>query len=159
MVGGKRAGGMKKVIFDLIRSPESGEGEKPGFQLGLRLKIGDQETICPLTKPFDSYEALENGIQIIKEDLGTVMERAKDLFKGNLPSGEGLDFDADATPVEIWTLLSKIEDEDLFVNTFNGLEEFKRKEIADHVLTHCNVFSGKASIVSSRYDSDSGLMR
>ena len=147
-----------KGIFDLIRSPEGGEGEKPAFRLGLRLKIGNQETICPLTRPFESFEALENGVQFIKEDLGTVVERARELFKGTLSSVEGLDFDVDATPEEIWTLLSKIADENSFIDTFNGLDEARRKAIAEHVLTHCNVFTGKASIFSLRYDNDSGLM-
>ena len=147
-----------KEIFDLIRSPESEGGEKLAFRLGLRLKIGDQETVCPLTRPFDSYEALENRVHFIKEDLGMVMEKARGLFKGNPPSEEGFYFDADAKPEEIWTLLSEIEDEDHFVDTFNRLEEARRKEVADHVFTHCNVFTGKASIFSSRYDNDSGLM-
>ena len=147
-----------KGIFDLIRSPEGGKGEKPMFRLGLRLKIGDQETVCPLTRPFESFEALENGVQFIKEDLGLVLERARGLFEGTPSSVNGLDFDEDATPEEIWILLSKIEDENSFVDTFNGLDEARRNAVADYVLTHCNVFSGKASILSSRYDNDSGLM-
>ena len=147
-----------KGIFDLIGSPEGGEGEKPMFRLGLRLKIGDQETVCPLTRPFESFEALENGVEFIKEDLGLIVERARERFKGSQPSGEGLDFDEDATPEEIWNRLSGIEDENYFVNNFNTLNESMRKAVAEHVLTHCNVFTGKASIFSSRYDNDSGLM-
>ena len=147
-----------KGIFDLIRSPDGGDEEKTALRLGLRLKVGDQETVCPLTRPFESFEALENGVEFIKEDLGMVIERARVLFKETTPSGEGLDFDEDATPEEIWTLLSKIEDENSFVDTFNGLDEARRNAVADYVLTHCNVFSGKASILSSRYDNDSGLM-
>ena len=148
-----------KRIFDLIESTEEGEREKTAFQLGLRMKIGDQETVCPLTRPFESFEALEHGVQSIKEDLGMVLEQAKPLFKGTPSSGEGLDLDEDATPEEIWTLLSKIEDENSFVDTFNGLDEARRKAIAEHVLTHCNVFTGKASVFSSRYDNDLGLMK
>jgi hypothetical protein len=151
-------GGKMKGIFDLIRSSEGGEGEKKTFRLGLRLKIGDQETVCPLTRSFESFEALEDGVRFIKEDLGIVVERARGLFKGTPPTGEGLDVDVDATPEEIWTLLAKIEDENSFVDMFNGLDEARRKAIAEHVLAHCNVFTGKASIFSSRYDNDSGLM-
>ncbi|GAG41669.1 unnamed protein product, partial [marine sediment metagenome] len=120
--------------------------------------MGDQETVYPLTRSVDSYEALENEVQTIKEDLGTIMERAKDLFKGGRPFDEKLDFDASMAPARIWALLSEIEDVDLFVNTFNNLGEPRRKEIADHVLTHCNIFTGKASVFSSRYDNESGFM-
>ena len=147
-----------KGIFDLIRSPDGGDEEKTALRLGLRLKVGDQETVCPLTRPFESFEALENGVEFIKEDLGLIVERARERFKGSQPSGEGLDFDEDATPEQIWTLLSKIDDENSFVDMFNRLDGARRKAIAEHVLTHCNVFSGKASVFSLRYDNDSGLM-
>jgi len=30
--------------------------------------------------------------------------------------------------------------------------------VAEHVLTHCNVFSGKAAVFSSRYDGQSALL-
>ena len=153
-----KTGGRMREIFDLIRSPEEEEGEQPLFRLGVRLKIGDHETVCPITKPFESYEALDDGVQFIREDLAMVLERARKFFEGSLPPGEGLDFDADATPEEIWALLSEIEDEDSFIDTFNGLEEARRKAIAEHVLTHCNVFTGKASVFSSRYNNDSSLM-
>jgi len=148
-----------KGIFDLIKYPEGREGEKPELSLGLRLKIGDQETVCPLTEPSGSYEALENGVQAIKQDLGRVMEKARDLFKGDRSPEGKLDFDAQMEPEQIWALLSEIEEVDQFVKVFNDLEEPRRKEIAEHVLTHCNVFTGKASVFSSRYDNESGFMK
>ncbi len=147
-----------KGIFDLIKYPGGKEGEKPEIRLGLRLKIGDQETVCPLTEPSGSYEALENGVQTIKQDLGRVMEKARDLFKGDRSSEGELDFDAEMEPAQVWALLSEIEDVDQFVKIFNDLDEPRRKEIAEHVLTHCNVFTGKASVFSSRYDNESGFM-
>ena len=59
---------------------------------------------------------------------------------------------------EIWSILSAILDEGDFIQAFNALEEGKRKEVAEHVLTHCNVFSGRAAVFSSRYDDKSALM-
>jgi hypothetical protein len=147
-----------KGIFDLIKYSESREGEKQEFCLGLRLKVGDQETVCPLTKPTDSYNTLENEIKTIKQDLGKVMEKARNLIPGNQPSEGQLDFDAEMEPAQIWALLSEIEDVGQFINIFNDLEEPRRKEIAEHVLTHCNIFTGMASIFSSRYDSETGFM-
>jgi hypothetical protein len=147
-----------KTIFDLIRSSERREGGKPELRLGLRLKIGDQETICPLTSSVDSYEALESEVQTLQEDLGTVMKRAKDFLEVGRSPDETLDFDADMAPEEVWALLSEVDDEGLFVETFNNLEESRRREIAEHVLTHCNIFTGQASVFSSRYDNESGFM-
>jgi hypothetical protein len=58
----------------------------------------------------------------------------------------------------VWSILSSIEDEDQFVRRFNALEEEKRREVAEYVLTKCNIFSGKASAFSSRYSNETGLL-
>ena len=86
------------------------------------------------------------------------MKRAKDLLEGDRSSDVTIEFDVDMAPEEIWALLSEVDDEDLFVTTFNNLEESRRREIAEHVLTHCNIFTGQASVFSSRYDNESGFM-
>ena len=57
-----------------------------------------------------------------------------------------------------WSILSQIKEEDHFIRSFNGLDENKRREVADYVLTHCNVFSGKGSAFSARYSNVSGLL-
>ena len=61
-------------------------------------------------------------------------------------------------PEEIWSILSGVSDEDLFIKGFNNLDEGKRRDVAEYVLTQCNIFSGKASIFSSRYNNETGLM-
>jgi hypothetical protein len=61
-------------------------------------------------------------------------------------------------PEEIWTILSAILDEGEFIQSFNALEQGKRKEVAEHVLTRCSVFSGRAAVFSSRYDDNSARM-
>jgi hypothetical protein len=68
------------------------------------------------------------------------------------------EFRSDMGPEEIWEILSNITDEDLFIGSFNRLEETKRNEVAEYVLTQCNIFSGKASVFSSRYNNEKGLM-
>jgi len=148
-----------KRIFDLIKCPQGKKGGKPEFRLGLRIKIGDQETVCPLTESSGSFEGLENEVQTITQDLGRVMEKAKNLIRGDQPSEGQLDFDVEMEPAQIWAILSEIEDVGQFINIFNDLEEPRRKEIAEHVLTHCNIFTGKASVFSSRYDNESGFMK
>ena len=87
------------------------------------------------------------------------MEKARDLFMGDRPSEGQLDIDAEMEPAQMWALLSEIEDVGQFVKIFNELDEPRRKEIAEHVLTHCNIFTGKASVFSSRYDNESGFMK
>ena len=62
------------------------------------------------------------------------------------------------TEEEIWKVLTDIGDEKLFIDAFNSMDEATRKRVADHVLTRCNIFSGKGSVFSSRYNNDSGLL-
>ena len=144
-------------IFEIIRAPGKGERDEIEISLGIRVKLGGHETICPVTKSSNSYETLEREAKAIKDHLDKVMARAREMYQGDTKQ-EGLDLKPDMSAEEIWAVLSRIEDMDLFVNNFNNLDEDKRKEVAEHVLTRCNIFSGKASIFSSRYDNESGFL-
>lgn len=45
------------------------------------------------------------------------------------------------------------------LTTQAGKGEGKKKEVAEHVLSRCNLFSGKAAVFSSRYDENSAQMK
>ena len=144
-------------IFELITGAERAQGDEIVVNVGVRVKIGGQETSCPISGPCSSYEAVEFEVQAIKNSLDAIIERAKEIFRQTTVEG-GLELRPDMEPEQIWAVLSEIADEDLFVTSFNGLKEAKRKEVAEHVLTRCNVFSGKAAIFSSRYNNETGLL-
>ncbi len=59
---------------------------------------------------------------------------------------------------EIWDILSKIKDPELLSAKFNTLSHQKRLEVADYVATHGNIFSGTASVFSTRYNSEKGIL-
>jgi len=94
----------------------------------------------------------------VKNSLERVINKAKEVFNGSSLL-ETLELNADMSPEKIWSILSSVDDEDLFVNNFNSLDEAKRNEVAEYVLTQCNIFSGKAAVFSSRYSNDSGFMK
>jgi len=148
---------MMESIFDLIT--ETGKGEKDAMtvQVGIRLRLGRHDTTCPVSRPCDSYEALEIEVQAIKHGLDNLLTKGKALLR-ETTTDDGLNLSSDMEPEEIWSILSDLSDEDLFVKSFNNLDEVKRREVAEHVLTKCNVFSGKASVFSSRYDNETGCM-
>ena len=143
-------------IFELITEAAE-EGEGKGCRLGLRIKVGGYEAVCPLTQQCHSYRAFEIEIEKVRNALEEVSVRAKTMFE-RAGSEETFGIKPHMSPHEIWTILSGIAPEDVFVKTFNALEEAKRREIAEHVLTKCNVFSGNASVFSSRYSDDTALM-
>ncbi len=144
-------------IFDLITQPGEGQGKKPEARLGIRVKLSSFGTTCFVTRPCQSYHALESEVQAIRQNLEDVLKEARKAFE-SASKGDNLGLRPDMTAGQIWTVLSAILDEGDFVQAFNALEEGKRKEVAEHVLAHCNVFSGKAAVFSSRYDGNSALL-
>jgi hypothetical protein len=144
-------------IFELITQPGKEEGKKTEVRLGIRIKLSSSETTCFVTQPCQSYLALESEVQVIRQNLEEVLKEARHVFEGSSRKDK-LGLRPDMNAGEIWSILSMILDEGDFIQAFNALEEGKRKEVAEHVLTHCNVFSGKAAVFSSRYDEKSALM-
>ncbi len=144
-------------IFKLTTQAGKGEGKKPEVQIGIRIKLSSFETTCFVTPSCHSYHALESEVQAIRENLENVLKEAREVFEG-ASKKEKLGLRPDMKAEEIWTILSAILDEGEFVQSFNALEQGKRKEVAEHVLSHCNVFSGKAAVFSTRYDDNSARM-
>jgi hypothetical protein len=144
-------------IFELTTQAVKGEGKKPGVQIGIRMKLASFETTCLVTPSCHSYHALESEVQTLRENLEDVLKEARAVFEA-ASKKETLGLKPDMKAEEIWAILSAILDEGEFVQSFNALEQGKRKEVAEHVLTHCNVFSGKAAVFSTRYDENSARM-
>ena len=144
-------------IFEMITETGKEEKGKISVSVGVRLKMGGYETTCPVSRGCDSYETLEIEVRTLKNGLDNLLARAKEVF-GKTTTEKGINLRSDMEPEEIWSILSAVSDEDLFIRSFNNLGEAKRREVAEHVLTQCNIFSGKASVFSSRYDNETGLM-
>ncbi|MFZ0451142.1 MAG: hypothetical protein WAL98_18040 [Desulfatiglandaceae bacterium] len=146
-----------KKLFQVVELTDREAGSGKGLHLGIEFKIGEQVTILPMTGDCRSYAAFAGEIDRFKKELEEHLERAKAIFEGR-SSKDGLEINGDMAPEQIWTALSAIAGEDLFAGSFNALHEEKRREVAEYVLTSCNVFSGKAAVFSARYDSDSALL-
>ena len=146
-----------KEIFAMVIEPTSGKREETFVHIGIPLRIGGHVTTCRISNPCASYGALEAEVQSLKAHLDALLHEAEEVFEGSA-TGDGLDLRPDMTPEEIWSILSELSDDDLFVRGYNGLDEPKRRAVAEHVLTQCNVFAGKAAAFSSQYNSDTGLL-
>jgi hypothetical protein len=100
-----------------------------------------------------SHEMLEREVSRIKERLDALLEESQKLFESE-PRREPLEVDENLSAEEIWNILLSIEDFELLSKEFNNLSHEKRLEVADHVFTNCNIFSGVASVFSMRYNSE-----
>lgn len=143
-------------IFELI-TETTAEGKGAEFRLGIRLKVGGNEVVCPLMRPCNSLKAFELEMERIQKRLEEVSIQARSLDERH-GRENAFGIESHMAASEIWAILSAIAPEDVFVMTFNALGDAKRREIAEHVLTKCNVFSGKASVFSSRYSESTALM-
>lgn len=142
-------------IFKLIEAHGKEKGK--GVFIGIDVRIGDKETPCPVSKRCHSHEELAGEAELIQDDLELILKKAKVLF-GGASQDVALQLGPDMPAEEIWSVLSQIEDEDLLVESFNGLDNTTRGAVAEHVLTRCNIFSGMAAVFSARYDNESGYM-
>ncbi len=139
-------------LFELITERGGGPRNETTIRIGIRMKVSGYETACPVTRPCNAYDALQREVEGIKNGLETLLARAERMFRPKESA-----WDPQGSAEEVWTALSGMTEKP-FVEAFNDLEETKRREVAEYVLTHCNVFSGNAKVFSARYDEESALM-
>ncbi|MDB9822324.1 hypothetical protein OAC89_01315 [Deltaproteobacteria bacterium] len=146
-----------KHIFEMRTASNIGEKDQTGISIGINVKIGGKETLCPISGVCDSPDGLESEIREIYENLEDILARAKKVF--NASSGKkALELQPDLEPKDLWEILSSMDDEKGFIDTFNNLDQEKRKEIAEYILTRCNIFSGKGAVFSSLYNNETGML-
>jgi hypothetical protein len=146
-----------KNIFELITFTGKDEETRAETSIGISIKIGINDTAHRISRVCNCLEALQSEVRALQKGLEDVLESAKIIFEE--PSSLGVpEIRSDMKPEEIWEILSSISDEKGFIEAFNSLEGVKRREVADYILTRCNMFSGKGAVFSSHYDNESGLM-
>ena len=115
-------------LFELMTIAIKDRDGPSEVRLGIRLNIAGLESLCPISKSCRSYEALEMELQAIERNLQEILGKAKGIFTE--PGQEGLGLRSDMEAEHIWSILKDVADERLFVESFNGLDEPKRKEVA-----------------------------
>ena len=143
-------------IFKIIPGSKESNDFLHSCSLGIKMKIGKIETICPVTE-FISYGELESEIDSIKNELTDIQKKLKSFKNGNTDQG-AFGINDDASPEEIWEVLSTVTDNSSFIEIFNSLSEFKRRELADHVFGNCNMFTGKGAFFSAYYVQETALL-
>ena len=147
-------------IFKLIElndQTEEKNNKNFGFCIGINVQIADMAMPCPVSKVCHSYEDLAVEVEKIQRNLENVLGEAKTLFE-EPTTKEDFEITPEKSPEEIWSILSRIQDESDFVKHFNSLDDTRRREVADHVIAKCNVFTGRGSVFSARFNNKTGYM-
>jgi len=143
-------------LFEIIPETMDGKDIPATFLLGVRLKIGQHESICPITDSL-TYDNFRSEINLLKNELTEILKKLESIKNGDEKPGT-LNIEQNKSPQEIWEILSEIPDNSLLIEQFNSLSEDKRRELADYIFANCNMFSGKGSFFSARYIQETGLL-
>ena len=143
-------------LFEILPKSIDGKDIPSAFSLGMRIKIGQYESICPITDSL-TYDGFRSEINLIKNELAEILKKLESIKNGDLKHGS-LNIDQNKSPQEIWQVLSEIQDNSLLIDQFNSLNEDKRRELADYIFANCNMFSGKGAFFSARYIQENGLL-
>jgi len=149
----------KKLTLEIEKGVDE-KNSKVGVSLNVEVVDDEGSTLSEsvlLVEKCSSYEILQKEVSRIKEELDALLYKSKQLFETEIGE-DGPDVDEDMSEKEIWNLLSIIKDPEVLLVKFNSMSRQKRLEVADYVLSHCNVFSGPASIFSMRYNSEEGVI-
>ena len=152
---------MKEKLTLEIEKGVDEKNSKVGVSLNLEVADGEVSTLSGsvlLVEKCSSYEILHKEVSQIKEELDVLLEKSRRLFEVEIGEEKSQSVNEDMSVKEIWDFLSMIKDPEVLLVKFNSMSRQKRFEVADYVLSHCNVFSGPASIFSMRYNSEEGVI-
>lgn len=152
---------MKDKLTLEIEKGEDDNNSKVGLSVRVDITEGEGSKLSGsvlLIPKCRSYEVLEEEVARIKEELDTLLERSKKIFGAEGVEEEDPEVNENMDVRQIWDILSKIKDPELISAKFNSLSHQKRLEVADYVFTHGNIFSGAASVFSTRYNSEKGTI-
>jgi hypothetical protein len=150
----------KKLTLEIEKRVDE-KNSKVGVSLNVEVADGEGSTLSGsvlLVEKCSSYEMLHKEVSRVKEELDVLLEKSRRLFEAEIGEEKSQDVNEDMGVKEIWDFLSMIEDPEVLLVKFNSMSRQKRFEVADYVLSHCNVFSGPASIFSMRYNSEDGVL-
>ena len=150
----------KELTLEIEKAVDE-KNSKVGVSLNVEAVEGEVSTSSGsvlLVEKCSSYEMLQKEISRIKEELDVLLGKSKRLFEVEIGEEKPQGVNEDMSVKEIWDFLSIIKDPEVLLVKFNSMSRQKRFEVADYVLSHCNVFSGPASIFSMRYNSEEGVL-
>jgi len=150
----------KKLTLEIEKGVDE-KNSKVGVSLNVEVADGEGSTLSGsvlLVEKCSSYEILQKEVSRIKEELDVLLEKSRRLFEVEIGEEKSQSVNEDMSVKEIWDFLSMIKDPEVLLVKFNSMSRQKRFEVADYVLSNCNVFSGPASIFSMRYNSEEGVM-
>lgn len=112
--------------------------------------------LVALTESCSSAEMLEAQVEQLHEVFKGLLLEARALFAASAHQESNVLLPE--TPQEIWHLMESAAELEQMKSIFNGLEESRRRELADYILAHVNVFKGAGALFAQHYEEDEGVL-
>ena len=103
-----------------------------------------------ISKYLTEINSAKKELEQIKKEL----DEAFEIFKQELEQKQKREV---STPEDIWKEMSSMDEEQM-CTFFNALNADTRKQVADFVFSHVNMFSGPGPIFAELYNPETGLM-
>lgn len=145
--------------FDALVLNESQGNSSPRVRLCVRCDLSGETVLHPVSQACSSIEDLETEARRLHAELERALERGRRALAlaGSAEKGGSCSSD-DMSVEELWDVLETVDDDAMFVQRFNQLDDSLRRDVAEHVFTSCSVFSGRPAVFSSRYNADTALL-
>ncbi|WP_028320661.1 hypothetical protein [Desulfatiglans anilini] len=144
-------------MFKLIRMDQAGGERKPGLRIDIDIAVGGKAMPCPCTETCFDERSFAAEIKALQDALDGLLKEGTRFLSGAAKSGAA-GLNPQDPPEKIWAALSKMPGEEDFILAFNSLDDAKRAETSEYILTQCGMFSGKGAVFSKRFNHASGLL-
>lgn len=130
------------------------QGQTPSVTLvAFRPQGGD---LVALTESCASAELLEAQVEELHQALKGLLLEARALFAASQKQESAALLPE--RPEEIWEIMEGALDLEQMKIIFNGLEEQRRRELANYILANANVFKGAGALFAQHYQEDRGVL-
>lgn len=130
------------------------QGEMPSVTLVAYPPQGGD--LVALTEPCASAELLEAQVEELYQALKALLLEARAVFAASTQKKPATLIPESLE--EIWQLMENTAELEQMKRIFNELEEKRRRELADYILGHANVFKGAGALFAQHYEEDEGVL-
>lgn len=131
------------------------EGE--GKSIKISIVVEQEGRRFPMTGAHTDPQDLEEEVKYLEKTLRELLYEARAIHARAMR-------ESPAEPLPdtlegLWSLMQKAEGLEAMKKIFNTLQEAKRRELADYILSHANVFKGAGALFAQHYEEEMAELR
>ncbi len=131
--------------------------QREGGAIRMAIVVEEGDRIFSLTGSHSDPQDLEEEVKHLEKTLRELLYEARTIHAKAMressmePMPETLE--------GLWGMLQRAEGLEAMKRIFNSLEKARRRELADYILSHANVFKGAGAIFAQHYEEEEAELR